>query len=210
MTVSASTQAPLRKVLVIFAHPSFESSRVNRALLGAVSSLPNVTVHDLYETYPEQLIDADTEQALVAQHDVIVFQHPLYWYSCPPLMKNWIDTVLTRGWAYGEGGNALEHKSWVNAISSGGAASLYQRGAQNNFSPAEFLRPFEQTARLCGMYFLRPFLTDASINLDDDTLDSKVVSYRAWLQGFINGDALQKVHSLHAAQADFIENGDAA
>jgi len=210
MTMSASTQAPQRKVLVVFAHPYFESSRVNRALLGAVSSLPNVTVHDLYETYPEQLIDADTEQALVEQHDVIVFQHPLHWYSCPPLMKNWIDTVLTRGWAYGEGGNALENKSWVNAISSGGPASLYQRGAQNNFSPAEFLRPFEQTARLCGMHFLRPFLTDASSNLDDDALESKVVSYRAWLQGFVNGDALQKVHSLHSIQADFIDEGDAA
>ena len=94
------------KVLVIFAHPSFETSRINRALVNAIPE-SGVTFHDLYEHYPEQMIDIPSEQTLIEAHDVIVFQHPLYWYSCPALMKNWIDSVLTYNWAYGPEGVAL-------------------------------------------------------------------------------------------------------
>ena len=133
------------KVLVIFAHPSFETSRINRALVNAIPE-SGVTFHDLYEHYPEQMIDIPSEQALIEAHDVIVFQHPLYWYSCPALMKNWIDSVLTYNWAYGPEGVALQGKFWVHAITSGGAAGVYQRMAYNQFSIAELLRTFEQTA----------------------------------------------------------------
>ena len=38
--------------------------------------------------------------ALVAA-DTIVFQFPFYWYSVPPLLKEWIDLVLEHGFAYG-------------------------------------------------------------------------------------------------------------
>jgi glutathione-regulated potassium-efflux system ancillary protein KefG len=34
---------------------------------------------------------------------VIVFQHPLYTYSCPALLKEWLDRVLSRGFSSGVG-----------------------------------------------------------------------------------------------------------
>lgn len=34
---------------------------------------------------------------------MIVFQHPLYTYSCPALLKEWLDRVLSRGFASGPG-----------------------------------------------------------------------------------------------------------
>ena len=37
-------------------------------------------------------------------HDVVIFQFPLFWYSTPPILKQWQDIVLEYGWAYGEGG----------------------------------------------------------------------------------------------------------
>ena len=39
----------MRRVLILFAHPVLERSRVNRRLLDGVRDLEGVTVHDLYE-----------------------------------------------------------------------------------------------------------------------------------------------------------------
>lgn len=65
------------------------------------TQLSNVTVHDLYAHYPDFFIDIPREQALLREHEVIVFQHPLYTYSCPALLKEWLDRVLSRGFASG-------------------------------------------------------------------------------------------------------------
>ncbi|MFI1921440.1 MULTISPECIES: NAD(P)H-dependent oxidoreductase [unclassified Streptomyces] len=46
--------------------------------MDAVRDLAHVTVHDLYATYPDFRIDAEAERALPAEHDVIVFQHPVF------------------------------------------------------------------------------------------------------------------------------------
>ena len=35
-------------------------------------------MHDLYATYPDFFIDIHHEQQLLREHDVIIFQHPLY------------------------------------------------------------------------------------------------------------------------------------
>ena len=75
------------KILILFAHPVLERSRVNRRLLEAVADLPGVTVHDLYERYPTLNIDVEYEQALLLEHDIYVFQHPFYWYSAPAIAK---------------------------------------------------------------------------------------------------------------------------
>jgi glutathione-regulated potassium-efflux system ancillary protein KefG len=50
---------------------------------------------------------------------VIVFQHPLYTYSCPALLKEWLDRVLSRGFASGPGGNQLAGKYWRSVITTG-------------------------------------------------------------------------------------------
>ena len=41
------------RVLVLFAHPALEKSRVNRRLIRAAQGLEGVTFHDLYEAYPD-------------------------------------------------------------------------------------------------------------------------------------------------------------
>ncbi|MEZ0232718.1 MAG: NAD(P)H-dependent oxidoreductase [Methylophilaceae bacterium] len=194
------------KILIIFAHPNYESSRINKALMVAAQHNADVTFHDLYEHYPEQMIDVSVEQALMEAHDIVVLQHPLYWYSCPALMKSWIDAVLTYGWAHGEGGAALKGKSWVHAISSGGAAAVYQRMAYNQFSIAELLRPFEQTATLCGMDYLQPFLTQDVNQVTDADLQMRANQYAAWLQDLVDGNLPPAVRTAHSEQIDFLAN----
>ena len=82
-----------RRLLLLFAHPAVHKSRVNHLLLSHVQSLPGITVNDLYEAYPRFLINVAREQALLLEHDVIIFQHPFYWYSSPAILKQWQDLV---------------------------------------------------------------------------------------------------------------------
>ena len=145
-----------RRLLILFAHPAFEKSRVNRRLVEAVRSLSGVTFHDLYEQYPDFDIDVRHEQKLLVEHDVIVMQHPLYWYSTPALLKEWQDLVLEHGWAYGGGGTALRGKLLLTATTAGGSEEAYCRTGQNSRTLRELLAPIERTAALCGMTYLPP------------------------------------------------------
>ena len=169
-----------RRILVLFAHPVLERSRVNRRLVDAVRGLAGVTIHDLYETYPTLGIDVEREQAMLLEHDVLVFQHPFYWYSVPAILKEWQDLVLEHGWAYGAGGTRLRGKITLNAITTGGPESAYRKGGYNRFTIRELLAPWDQTAHLCGMRFLAPFAVHAALRVgtDDDIAASRAAYVR--------------------------------
>jgi glutathione-regulated potassium-efflux system ancillary protein KefG len=174
----------MRRVLVLFAHPVLERSRVNKRLVAAVRDLPDVTVHDLYEAYPTFAIDVAREQELLREHDAIVFQHPFYWYSTPAILKEWQDLVLQHGWAYGAGGTALRGKVTLNATTTGGPAAAYRRDGYNRFTVRELLAPWEQTANLCGMRFLAPFVVHAALRVvgDEDVGEAREL-YRRLIEG---------------------------
>jgi len=146
------------KILVIFAHPLLERSRINRSIIRKYQGHANVKFHDLYELYPDFNIDIEFEKESVSDNDILILHHPFYWYSCPPLLKQWLDMVLEVGWAYGPDGNALEGKTMMQVITSGGPKLAYSHEGGNKFTIREFLRPFEQTAALCKMKYLPPFV----------------------------------------------------
>ena len=173
----------MRRILILFAHPVLERSRVNRRLLAAVREISGVTVHDLYDAYPTLYIDTKREQRLLVEHDVIVFQHPFYWYSTPAILKEWQDLVLEHGWAYGHGGTQLRGKITFNAITTGGPEAAYRRGGYNRFTIRELLAPWDQTAHLCGMRFLAPFAVHAALRIagDDDVAQPRA-AYRQLIE----------------------------
>lgn len=176
------------RILVLYAHPAHRNSRANRALRIAIEDLSGVTLHDLYESYPDFYIDVAREQRLLLEHEVIVFQHPFYWYSCPALLKEWLDAVLEDGWAYGAGGDNLRGRYWMQAITSGGSEQRYRHGGKNHFTIAELLRPFEQSAHLCGMIHLPPFVTHAAKTRDDASLAAQAARYRALVEQMARGE----------------------
>lgn len=155
------------RILILFAHPALEKSRINRQLVDAIRGLDDVTIHDLYEAYPNFHIDVAREQQLLVDHDIIVFQHPLYWYSSPAILKEWQDLVLEYGFAFGHDGTALQGKKLLSAISAGGSKDAYCRKGYNFYSIRELLTPFEQTARLCGMEYLPPFIVYGTHQLQE-------------------------------------------
>ncbi len=170
----------LPKVLVIYAHPDPDSSVANRVLLHAVQDLPHVTVHDLYARYPDFFIDVAAEHRLIVQHDVIVFQHPLYMYSCPALMKEWMDTVLGKGFAFGKG-KALVGKTWRSVVTTGGSQQAFSAQGYNQYSLEQILQPFELTAKLCLMNWLPPLILYWARNVDDGQRVKHAQVYRNWL-----------------------------
>lgn len=172
----------MKKILINFAHPAYERSRANRALLEKARELPQVTVNDLYEEYPDFLIKVPREQELLAAHEVIVFQHPLYWYSSPSLLKEWLDLVLTHGWAYGSEGRALAGKRWAQAVTTGGPEEVYRPQGLNRFTIAEFLRPFEATAHLCSMDWRAPHVAYGTHQMSAEDITRSSQAYAAFLQ----------------------------
>lgn len=169
----------MAKVLVLFAHPARHRSRAGVALQAALAGLADVTTIDLYETYPDLLIDVAAEQARLLAHDALVLQHPFYWYSAPSLVKEWLDLVLEHGFAYGAGAHALNGKPWLQAITTGGRAEVYTPQGANRFTIGELLRPFEATAHLCGGVWQEPFVLDAAHLIDAQALASEAQRYRA-------------------------------
>jgi glutathione-regulated potassium-efflux system ancillary protein KefG len=165
------------RVLILFAHPALQKSRVHRLLADAVASLPGVTFHDLYERYPDFFVDAKAEQALLLAHDVIIFQHPFYWYSAPAIVKEWQDHVLRYGFAYGEGGTALRGKLTLSVLTTGGPEESYRADTGDHFTVRQLLAPFEQTARQCGMDYLPPCVFHGTDGLDDAGLSALADEY---------------------------------
>ena len=62
-------------------------------------------------------------------------------------------------------------------LSTGGPAEAYQADGYNYFTVRQLLAPFEQTARLCRMVWLPPFLVQGSFALDDAGLDRQAADY---------------------------------
>jgi glutathione-regulated potassium-efflux system ancillary protein KefG len=174
-------------VLVLFAHPAVRRSRVNRALAAAARAVDGVTFHDLYEAYPELDIDVRREQELLVGHRHVVLQHPFYWYSTPAILKQWQDLVLEHGWAYGHEGRALAGKTLLGAITTGGRESSYGRSGSNRFTMRELLAPLEQTATLCGMRYLPPFVVHGTHSLRPGEIDGHAADYRRVLAALRDG-----------------------
>lgn len=146
-----------------------------------VRNLEGITFNDLYELYPDFYIDIVREQQLLQLHDIIVWHHPFYWYSAPSLMKEWFDLVLQHGFAYGERGRALEGKTAFSVISTGGRKEVYAEKGRNNYPIRQFLIPYKQSAALCRMNYLPPYVVHGSHTIGDAEIHKHAEQYKKLL-----------------------------
>lgn len=154
----------MAKLIVYYAHPGQRFSRANGAMAKVAAAVEGITVVDLYAEYPRHNIDIDKEQARLLDHDTILFQFPLYWYSTPSLIKEWLDLVLEHGFAYGTGGDKLSGKNMMLAVTAAGPEDAYTPKGYQNFPLRTFLTPLEQTATLCQMRFIPPYVLYGALN----------------------------------------------
>lgn len=193
----------MNKILINFAHPAQKRSKINIALRAAVEDLEGVTVNDLYANYPDFMIDVQREQQRCASHDVIIFQHPFYWYSTPSIIKEWLDLVLEHGWAYGSQGKALAGKLFFQALTTGGDLSTYQADGANKFTIAELTSPLRATANLCHMHSLPPFaVMGVHRGLPEQQIRAHAADYRRLIIALRDGT----LDIAKAEQATFLNN----
>ena len=176
------------RILVLVAHPQIEHSRVSRALMGtarkAAAAGAEIEVRDLYALYPDYLIDIESEQAALRAAELVVWLHPVHWYSMPPLMKLWQDDVLAFGWAYGPGGDALRGRDLWLVTSTGGPEDSYRSDGYNRYFFDAFLPPYDQTATLVGMRFLPPLVLHGAHRVGQDEVAAHVATFAERLASY--------------------------
>jgi glutathione-regulated potassium-efflux system ancillary protein KefF len=181
-----------RDILVLAAHPDLARSQATRTVLDtlrASAAAERVELRDLYRLYPDFHIHVNAEQEALRAARLVVMLHPIYWYSMPALQKLWVDEVLRLGWAYGPGGTALHGKDFWLVASTGGGESAYAPGGHNHHPITDFLLPYQQSARTCGMTWLPPQVlygahraTDAQIQAHADLFVQRLQHFPDWCE----------------------------
>ena len=144
--------------LVILAHPDFQHSVANRAVVSCLqNSGLNIEIRNIAALYPDYRVDAAAEQQALLRHETVVFQYPLYWYNMPAILKQYFDSVLTYGFAYGTGGDHLKGKNFVPSITVGAPERDYRADGEAHFRILELCKPLEQTAYYTQMRYIDPF-----------------------------------------------------
>lgn len=171
--------------LIIVTHPNLESSVINKRWIAELEQHPqNYTVHHLDFLYPDGKIDVEQEQKMIESHDNIVFQFPFYWFNCPPLLKKWLDEVLTHGWAYGRNSEyKLKGKKIALAISTGIYEKDYCPTGQYKYTLAQLTAPFEVTFNYIKADY-RPFFAfyGAEHNPTGEEVDNNAKAYIGFLE----------------------------
>jgi len=186
------------KTLVIISHPEMMESGSQQYLLSSIPEGKDITIHHLESVYPDFNIDVEREQALLKEHERIIFQFPFYWYSAPALLKKWQDEVLMDGFAYGKRGKVLAGKEFGLVMSIGVKEEEYQPGGREGFSIDELTKPFQALALKTGMAFLKTLPIFQFSYLTEEQKMNLLIRYQQYL-------TREKEDSLKAREKWFIQ-----
>lgn len=133
---------------MILAHPKIEKSIGNKIISELTNQNPSVVVRHLNALYPDFKIDIKAEQQAMLNADVIIFQYPLFWYSTPAILKEWIDQVFQYGFAFGQN-YKLADKKVILSITIGSGEKNYPKEVLD-----KILFPFQGLAAYCKMNYI--------------------------------------------------------
>lgn len=160
-------------VLVIYSHTYHSQSYAGKAILEVLEAQPGITVRKLEELYPDNRpIDVAAEQAALVAADVIVFQHPLFWFATPALMKRYMDEVFQYGFAYGADSFKLAGKKFVHSYTTGAAAEVYTGGLHQNAEAALIA-----TAAFCRMEYAGAFPLYGQLALENPNVAAEAKAH---------------------------------
>ncbi len=199
-------------VIVYFAHPGQRFSHANAAMWHEAQRVDGITRVDLYAEYPRFDIDIAREQQRLLDHEVILFQCPLFWYSTPSLVKEWIDLTLEHGFAYGAEGTRLVGKTMMFALTAAGPAETYTEEGYQRYPLRTFLTPLERTAGLCHMHFAAPYVLYGSIRaIEEGRISEHARGYARLLTALRDGvydlEAADRLGVVEASSLDGLVRG---
>lgn len=175
--------------LVIIAHPNIKESKVNKRWLEELQKNNHlVNIHQLHEVYPDEKIDVEKEQDLLIKHDYIFFQFPFYWFSYPPMLKKWMDEVLTYGFSYGNNPQdfKLEGKSFGVIVSTGIDECDYSQEGHYQHTLDELLMPFELTCKYIHTKMLPTFKLTGIDSVSEEQLNQSSENYIHHIKELVN------------------------
>lgn len=180
----------MKETLIVVAHPDLEASTVNRYWIKELTQYDNqLTIHDLYARYPSNKIDVRFEQNLIENHHNLILQFPVYWFNCPPLLKQWLDEVFTYGWAYGRCGDKLTNKKVGLAVSAGIKKGDYTKDGHYQTSLEDILKPFELTMNYVHADYQSVFAVygantepEADYKITLDEINESAKNYICWMK----------------------------
>jgi putative NADPH-quinone reductase len=176
-----------QSVLFVLAHPDLTSSRANKALAAAGGAVPGVSTLDLYAEYPDLFVDGFAEKRRVAPHSAIVVQMPIFWYTGPGLLKEWMDRTFTAGWAYGPDKREVAGKSLLLSMTTASDSGAWSPTGIHGAPVMDYMRPYQQFAAFCGMTWLEPMVFYAARTASDAALETHATALAARLSELVEG-----------------------
>lgn len=141
------------KTVIIVSHPVIQSSSMQQFLMETVTSCKEEVVVRHIDTILKQNntghFDKQVELAVIQEANRIIFQFPFYWYSCPAVMKQWIDEVMDHKLIQQFG-----RKQFGIVTAVGVSKDKYVAGGREQFTIDELLRPFQALACTMGWEYL--------------------------------------------------------
>ena len=178
----------MKKTLVIVDHPHFDRSMITCRWVEELQKYPDeFVVHKLQSSYPRGQIDPAMEHSLIDNNGTVVFQFPMYWFNCPPLLKQWFDQVLTSDWAFGKG-HKLENRKMAIAFSCGSGESDYSPEGKHHRSADDYLLPLVHSIEYCHATFAGTYSFLGAANPEKATVENIAESARGYVE-FLRGIA---------------------
>ncbi|SFJ07122.1 glutathione-regulated potassium-efflux system ancillary protein KefG [Kaistella treverensis] len=140
----------MKKTLVIFAHPYFEYSTTNVALIKAYGNSEQLVFRDLYEEYPDFHIATFRERKRIREFERLIFHFPLIWFGLPPLIQLWIDEVFDMSWK-AESNHPLMNKDAIIIVTMGASEESYHREGLYKTTIEELMKPLILSLSVTGI-----------------------------------------------------------
>lgn len=160
------------KTLVVVSHPYPDQSHAISALQRTAEATPDVVVRNLETLYGNELaaFDVAAEQKAHASAERIVYLFPIHWFNLTPMLKAYLNTVWTYGWAFGPGGTALKGKQMQLVVTAGASRHTYSTEGLIRSSMDEVLTPMKASAYYVGMEYAPPLAFYEAMGVDAGTL----------------------------------------
>lgn len=141
--------------------------------------------------------DIEEEQAKVKWADLIIFHHPLWWFTVPAILKGWFDRVFAAGfsWDFGKmySNGLLKGKKAMLTITTGGGADLYKPEGAHGITIENLLHHVHYGAFFfCGIDVLPPFIAYSTFQAGEEGRKKYLEEYEKLLLQIENTEPMLK------------------
>nr|MBA2817564.1 glutathione-regulated potassium-efflux system ancillaryprotein KefG [Candidatus Pantoea persica] len=98
--------------------------------------------------------------------------------------------MLSRGFANGVDGNALEGKYWRSVVTTGEPETAYHQDGLNRYTMADIMRLFELIAQMCRIYWMTPMCAYWARRQPKEVMRHFARAYGEWLTALLPNGGL--------------------